>query len=153
MPPNKLDFRTFSFCGCKRINLCCFRLKKIVLICYNSKWKERSCDLQLTCELDPGSWSCSPFPQGFSGGSVVKNLPANAGDAGSDPRLGKIPWRRRWQLTPVFLSGKFSGQKSLVGYTPWDLKELATTAAAAPFLILVGCLPSPVLETVARRSP
>ena len=40
MPPNKLDFRTFSFCGCKRINLCCFRLKKIVLICYNSKWKE-----------------------------------------------------------------------------------------------------------------
>ena len=58
---------------------------------------------------------------------MVKNLPPNAGDAGSDPWLGKIPWRRKWQLTPVFLSGKFSGQRRLVGYAPWDLKELDTT--------------------------
>ena len=37
------------------------------------------------------------------------------------------PWRRKWQPTPVFLPGKFHGQKSLVGYCPWGCKELAMT--------------------------
>ena len=32
--------------------------------------------------------------------------------------VGKIPWRRAWQHTPVFLPGEFHGQKSLVGYSP-----------------------------------
>ena len=45
----------------------------------------------------------------FSGGSVVKNPPANAGDAGSNPWGGKNPWKRKWQPTPVFLPGKFHG--------------------------------------------
>ena len=40
-----------------------------------------------------------------------------------DPSVGKIPWRRKWQPTPVFLSGKFHGQRSLVGYSPWGCKE------------------------------
>ena len=44
---------------------------------------------------------------GFPGGSVVKNLPANAGDTGSIPGSGKIPWRRKWQPTLVFLPRKF----------------------------------------------
>ena len=39
----------------------------------------------------------------------------------------KILWRRKWQPTPVFLPGKFHGQKSLVGYSPWGCKELDTT--------------------------
>ena len=39
----------------------------------------------------------------------------------------KIPWRRKWQPTPVFLPGKFHGQESLVGYSPWGCKELDTT--------------------------
>ena len=42
----------------------------------------------------------------------------------------KSPWRRKWQLTLVFLSGKSHGQKSLVGYSPWDCKELDTTEHA-----------------------
>ena len=33
------------------------------------------------------------------------------------------PWRRKWQPTPVFLSGKSHGQRSLVGYSPWCRKE------------------------------
>jgi len=33
-----------------------------------------------------------------------------------DPWVGKIPWRRKWQPTPVFLPGKSNGQRSLVGY-------------------------------------
>ena len=39
---------------------------------------------------------------------VVKNLPANAGDIGDTDLtpVGKIPWRRAWQPTPVFLPGE-----------------------------------------------
>ena len=47
----------------------------------------------------------------------VKNLPTNAGDTGdmgSIPGLGRSPWSRKWQPTPVFLPGKIHGQKSLV---------------------------------------
>ena len=33
----------------------------------------------------------------------------------------KIPWRRKWQPTPVLLPGKSHGQRSLVGYSPWVL--------------------------------
>ena len=42
---------------------------------------------------------------------------------GFDPWLGKIPWRRKWQPTPVFLPGKFHGQRSLVGYSSQNHKE------------------------------
>ena len=41
--------------------------------------------------------------------------------------VGKIPWRREWKPTPVFLPGEFHGQKSLVGYSPKGRKELDTT--------------------------
>ena len=37
--------------------------------------------------------------------------------------VGKIPWSRKWQLTPVFSPGKFHGQRSLAGYSPWGPKE------------------------------
>ena len=37
--------------------------------------------------------------------------------------VGKIPWRRKWQLDPVFLPGEFHGQRSLVGYSPWVTKS------------------------------
>ena len=39
----------------------------------------------------------------------------------------KIPWRRKWQPTPVFLLGKSHGQESLEGYSPWGCKESDTT--------------------------
>jgi len=63
---------------------------------------------------------------------VVKNLPAIAGDKRCmfDPWVGKIPWKRVQQLTPVFLPGESHGQSSLVGYSPWSCKELDTTEAA-----------------------
>ena len=46
---------------------------------------------------------------------------------GFNPWVGKIPWRRKWQPTPVLLPGKFHGLRSLVGYSPWGHKELGTT--------------------------
>ena len=49
--------------------------------------------------------------KGFPGDSVgEKKSTSNAGDPGS------VPWRRKWQPTPVFLPGEFHGQRSLVGY-------------------------------------
>ena len=39
----------------------------------------------------------------------------------------KIPWRRKWLLTTVFLTGKFHGQRSLAGYSPWGPKVSGTT--------------------------
>ena len=39
------------------------------------------------------------------------------------PWVGKIPWKRKWQPTPVFLPGKSHQQRSLEGYSPWGHKE------------------------------
>ena len=44
-----------------------------------------------------------------------------------NPWVTKIPWRRAWLPTPVFFSGKFHGQRILLGYSPWDHKESNTT--------------------------
>ena len=44
-----------------------------------------------------------------------------------DPWVRKIPWRKKWQPTPVFLPRKFHGQRSLAVYSPWGHKELDMT--------------------------
>ena len=54
-----------------------------------------------------------------------KESACNAGDPGSIPRSGRSPGKG--QLTPVFLPGEFHGQRSLVGYCPWNHQELDTT--------------------------
>ena len=46
---------------------------------------------------------------------------------GFDPWVGKIPWRRAWQPTPVVLPGESHGQRSLGGYSSWSHRELNTT--------------------------
>ena len=63
---------------------------------------------------------------------MVKSLPADAGDIKRpriNPWVGKIPWRRTWQPTPVFWLGKSHRQRSLGGHSPWGCKvkhDLAT---------------------------
>ena len=58
---------------------------------------------------------------------VVKNPPAIAGDARGTVR--SLGWEDplRWQPITVFLPGKFHGQRSLVGCSPWCRKELHMT--------------------------
>ena len=63
----------------------------------------------------------------FFSGSDGQESACNAGDLGLFPGLERIPWRREWQPTPVFLPGKSQGQRSLVGYCPWGPKEWDTT--------------------------
>ena len=68
-----------------------------------------------------GSMGVSP------GGSEVKGSASNAGDLGSIPGFDlwvrKIPWRRKWQPTPVFSPGESHGWKSSGGYHSWGHKE------------------------------
>ena len=49
---------------------------------------------------------------GFPGGSGLKNTPANPGNSGLIPGSGKTPCRRKWQPTPVFLTGESQGERS-----------------------------------------
>ena len=67
-----------------------------------------------------------------------------------DPWVRKIPWRKAWQSTPVFLPGESHGQRSLVGYDPWGHKEWDTTKA-----IEHTCIPNTqhsILHKVSRYS-
>ena len=76
---------------------------------------------------------------GLTLGSVDKGSACNAGDTGSIPGSGKIPWRRAWQPTPVFLPGEFHGQRSLAGYSPQGHKELDTTEATEQHKYMCVC--------------
>ena len=66
----------------------------------------------------PGDWDLPASQRVFPGGSEVKNPPANAGDAGLFPGLG-----RKWQRTPVFLPGESHEQRSLEGCSLWGRKK------------------------------
>ena len=55
-----------------------------------------------------------------------KEPPPNAGDlrdTGFHPWVGKIPWSRKGQPTPLFLPWETHGQRNLVGYSPWGCKS------------------------------
>ena len=55
---------------------------------------------------------------GFPAVSDCKESACNE-EVGLISRIRKIPWRREWLPTPVFLPGEFHGQRSLEGYSPW----------------------------------
>jgi len=58
----------------------------------------------------------------FPGGSKSKESACDTGKHRFDLWIRKIPWRREWQPTLVFLPGESHGQRSLVGYNPWGRK-------------------------------
>ena len=73
-------------------------------------------------------WEINCHNSGLPGGSVGKESTCNAEDLGSiNPWSGRIPWRKAWQPTPVFLPGESHGQRSLAGCSPWGHKELDMT--------------------------
>ena len=92
-----------------------------VVAWYNSKWKTRkkyhiqfdSIYIKFYTYL---GWT-------FPGGSVVKESACQCRRIRFDPWVGKIPWCRKWQLTPVFLLGKFHGCRSL-GYIRSGLQSV-----------------------------
>ena len=81
---------------------------------------QSSKELDMTERLNNGEYGASLVAQ------MVKNTP-QCSRPGFVFWVRKIPWRREWQPTPVFLPGRFHGQRSLAGYSPWDRKESNTT--------------------------
>ena len=71
-------------------------------------------------------YSCLNFPGGSSGKESTCQC-RRWRRSGFSPWVGKIPWRRKWQPTPVFLPGEAYGQRRLAGYSPWGHKESVTT--------------------------
>ena len=72
-----------------------------------------------------------------------KNLPANARDAkdlSSHSWIRKIPWRRKWHPTLLFLPGESHGQRGLEGCSSWVRKELNLTEPALPHVSLIRAL-------------
>ena len=94
--------------------------------------------------------------QGFPGGTSGKKSTCHCRSCSRlwfNLWVRKIPWRRKWLPTPVFLSEKFYGSRSLAGYSPWGFKEsdktehtytldfrfFWLTMRATPFLLRHSC--------------
>ena len=73
-----------------------------------------------------GLRTCSGFP-GCTSGKEPTCQSRGRKRRRFDPWVRKIPWRRAWQPTPVFLPGECHGQRSLEGYSPWGHKQLDMT--------------------------
>ena len=78
---------------------------------------------------EPSPWQMCDLRQvreasDFPGESVVKESTCQGRKRGFNSWVGKLPWRRKWQPTRVFLPGKSHGQRSLVGYSPWGRKRV-----------------------------
>ena len=72
-------------------------------------------------------WKCPPHESTSALGSPGSPFSLKCRRPRFSSWVGKNPWRRKWQPTPVFLSGEFHGHWSLAGYSPWDYKESDTT--------------------------
>ena len=75
---------------------------------------------------DERGWAVRDSPGGSDGKESACQCRRHK-RCGFDPWVRKIPWRRKWQPTPVSLPGKSHRQKSLAGYSPWGRKESDTT--------------------------
>ena len=86
--------------------------------------KKRKNELHSWCIWPSGYVFYSLLLKVWSGlvGSVVKNPPAMQ-ETWVWTLGQEDPWRTKWQPTPVFLSGKSHGWRSLMGYSPWGCKE------------------------------
>ena len=67
-------------------------------------------------------WYSKGFPVGISGKEHACQCRRHK-RLGLSPWIGKIPWRRVWQPTSIFLPGESHGHRSLVGYSPWGRKS------------------------------
>ena len=113
-------------------------------VCLVTQWCPILCDL-MDCG-PPGSsdhgilqarileWVAIPFSREQPNPGIKPRSPALQADSlpsdspeKCNPWVGKIPWRRKWQPTPVLLPRKSHGQRSLAGYSSLGHKELDTT--------------------------
>ena len=89
----------------------------------------------------------------FPGGSGLLQY----GTPRFDPWIGKIPWRREWQHTPVFLPGKSHEQRSLAGYCSiagiiWVISNFGLNLKYCTYVQIYVCIRSD-LRSVAQSCP
>ena len=86
--------------------------------------------LTVTADFQLTVYFCtsSGFPGGASGEEPARQCRRRK-RRGFDPRVGKIHWRRAWQLTPVFLPEESHGQWDLMSYSPQGCRKLDMTEA------------------------
>ena len=92
------------------------------------------------CQLYPGDlpWNVPVLPGGTSG----KEPAYQCRRLKFDPWVSKIPWRRAWQLTLVFLPGESHGQRSLVGNSPWVAKSQTRLKILSTLPPMIGMAPN-----------
>ena len=111
----------------------------------SAKQKKKVCILPIfETESSQDNWKYFSRLQGtsklgFPGGATGKESACQCRRRqrqGFNPWVGKIPWSRKWQSTPVFWLGEFHGQKSLMNYSPWGCKQSDTTERLS---IIISC--------------
>ena len=75
--------------------------------------------------------------RGFPGDSDGKSVCLQYWRPKFDPKVRKIPWRRKWQPTPVLLPGKFHGWRSLVGYSPRGQSQTQLSSFTFSFFYII----------------
>ena len=95
-----------------------------------------SCEACGILNPQPGIKPTPPALEGEVLGGSHSKVCLQCRRPGFSPWVGKIPWKRKWQPTPVFLPGKSYGQRSLSGYSPWVAKNQTTTEQ--PILLVTG---------------
>ena len=121
-------------------------LNDFISLCSSIKWVVVRFNWNYACKMlrmVPGTRKaftlCLPFSTGFPGGSDTKASARNAGDpAGFDPWVGKIPWRREWQPTPVLLPGKFHGLRG--SSEPGRLRSMGSQRVRHDWATLQSCI-------------
>ena len=90
-----------------------------MLYLYNSALIRREILSRGTAIMNPEDITLSEIShKKTNAGGSDGEASACCGRPGSDPRVRKLPWRREWLPTPVFLSGELHGQRSPTGYNP-----------------------------------
>ena len=112
--------------------------KRIVKEIWDKTWLSS----EPSAPLFSGSWDQRWYQhvliKGFPSGSMVK-IHVQSRRWEFNPWVRKIPWRRVWQSTPIFLPGESHGQGSLVGYSPWGQKESDMTEHAPKLIKSLKC--------------
>ena len=110
-----------------------------------------------TMGWDISNWVLIRIFWGSLVGSYGKESPCSAGDSGTIPAWGRCFGEEDGSTLQYFLSGKFHGQRSLVGNSPWDCKLLGMTEQLALsfqfricYFLLVGC--TTILTTVILKA-
>ena len=97
--------------------------------------------LYLKCVFPFHHWCCSLIlVEDLPGGAVVKNLPPASAEMCVRSLGQKDPLEEEWQSAPVFLPGKFHGQRSLVDCSPWGCKESDTAEHTGHVLSACVCV-------------